>query len=504
MTQKRDPESEPRPCGDFKGATTEQAVFELAMRMPVALSIWQGDGIGPGAYRLIAVNKAFEGLTGWKSADIIGKTASVVFPEIVTAERAELYQRVVETGEPVHLDFRPRQYGRPGAVFSEWAFRLGEQCLGIVIEDITESVDATESLRSTLKQSESYFQSIMENTSDVVGIIGDTGLIEFINPCVERLTGFKPEEVVSNSFIDYVHPDDIETAARKLADLEDTPVGTVRATVLRFKTKAGGWRIGESVGKVVPDGQGSFKVVAVIRDITDRVKAERDLEMANAELEGYSRTVSHDLKAPLSSISLAASTLPPLLGKLDDEGTAGQVVELVDVISRNVQKSKQLIDDLLELAGAGQRPRDVGLVDVSDVVARILDERRQLLEEKGVKVVTDDDLGLVIADETHVYQVFSNLLANAVAHNTNPEPRVSITYLGVDGDGHRYSVRDNGEGIAPWDLDKVFMPFFKGDGGETGIGLSIVDKIVKTYQGSIVAFNDGGACFEFVIGPPPV
>lgn len=137
---------------------------------------------------------------------------------------------------------------------------------------------------------------------------------------------------------------------------------------------------------------------------------------------------------------------------------------------------------------------------MGEVVETILEERKGTIEGKGIEVAASDDLGRVVANPTHVYEVFANLIGNAIKHNENPSPTLTVSHLGDDGEGgHRYLVRDNGAGIPTEDMGKIFIPFFRGRKGETGIGLSIVEKTVKLYGGEIKVYNDEGACFEFVL-----
>ena len=112
----------------------------------------------------------------------------------------------------------------------------------------------------------------------------------------------------------------------------------------------------------------------------------------------------------------------------------------------------------------------------------------------------DDDLGLVLGDYIHIYQIFSNLVSNAIGHNDSKAPMIEIKSLDNDVQGsHRYLVRDNGSGIPPEDLEMIFIPLFKGRSGGSGIGLSTVEKIVELYGGEICAYKDNGACFEFTL-----
>jgi PAS domain S-box-containing protein len=246
--------------------------------------------------------------------------------------------------------------------------------------------------------------------------------------------------------------------------------------------------------------EGDEYMVIFGRDVTERKRAEEELKRTNAELEGYAHTVSHDLKGPLASTVLAASTLEELLifrGKVPE---GSDVAMLLKVIDNNVWKSTALIDDLLALAEAGQKPLSLEEVDVSAVVERILDENMGIINEREVLVEVEGTPGTVLGSPVHIYQLFANLIGDCLKHCDSDRPVVQVRFMGEGRDGaRRYLIRDNGSGITPGDLDKVFVPFFKGLGGGTGIGLATAEKVVKLYRGHIRAYNDDGACFEFTI-----
>ncbi|HEY5532517.1 MAG TPA: sensor histidine kinase [Candidatus Anoxymicrobiaceae bacterium] len=227
---------------------------------------------------------------------------------------------------------------------------------------------------------------------------------------------------------------------------------------------------------------------------------ERTAKLAatNRELEGYAHTVSHDLKGPLAAAVVVTSLVTEYA---DQPGFSGEIKRLMVELQANIGKCFTLIDELLAFAEAGQKPRSISVVDVGSIVSRVLSERVVKIQAEDINVEVSDDLGTVTANETHVYQLFSNVIGNAIKHNTSPAPVVRVSSLGLDGDGrHRYLVSDNGPGIPPEDLENVFVPFFKGKTGETGVGLATVEKIVKIYGGEIRAYNDNGACLEFSIG----
>ncbi len=248
--------------------------------------------------------------------------------------------------------------------------------------------------------------------------------------------------------------------------------------------------------------------LAAEREGLEQKVEERTAELArsNKELEGYAHTVSHDLKGPITSINLAGALLEDMLGEADLEDTRETMRELVDQIRGGTERSFNLIQDLLALAEAGREPSIVPEVDLNETVERIIVEQAQRAQERGARVVVEGDLGSVNANSTHVYQLFSNLVVNAIKHNDSPEPLIEIGMLGAaEGGGFRYAVRDNGPGISEEELPRIFEPFFKGKTGETGIGLATVRKIVETYGGSISARNleGGGASFEFVLRDYP-
>lgn len=237
--------------------------------------------------------------------------------------------------------------------------------------------------------------------------------------------------------------------------------------------------------------------ISVVQDVTDSVRADESLRRANEELRGYAHTVSHDLKGPLSATVTAAELLRDAL-KSDNPARCS---DLADLIVRTLRKTSSRIDELLVLAKAGQQPVEPVDVRVCSVIGDVQTDLDALIEDKRATITCDPDLGRVRANRTQIYQVFSNLILNALKHGKGDNLTVEVLYLGKDDDGaHRYLVRDNGPGIPAGMERDIFRPFFKGaETGETGIGLSIVQRIVEAYGGEIRAYSDNGACFEFTL-----
>ena len=240
-----------------------------------------------------------------------------------------------------------------------------------------------------------------------------------------------------------------------------------------------------------------FKDVA---DAFNRMAAE--LSDVTQELRQYAHTVSHDLKGPLSTAMLAAGLIKEEVQKIPDRPDQDRVnvAELSDLLINNVSRAVDLTTELLQLAEAGQTPVDVTNVSVTAVVGTILEEKKQAVEKGGIRIEVSEDLGVVRANEAQVYQLFTNLIDNAIKYCVADAPVITVEYIGEDNDGaHRYVVRDNGPGISPSSLGHLFEPFFKGESGGTGIGLATVEKIVKAYGGEIKVRNECGAMFEFTL-----
>ncbi len=370
----------------------------------------------------------------------------------------------------------------------------GKPAILNVLRDITERKRYEEALRT----SEETLQIIFDSVPGYVFFKDRNNILLRVNKTLTESIGLPMGEIIgrplSELFPDRSEQywaDDLEvirTGRPKLGIIEplETPQGTywVQTDKLPYRNAAG-----EIVGII------GFSV-----DITERKKAEEELVRANEELDRFSHVVSHDLRSPLAVIRISSETLVKLLALPPDEQQVDTIDKVAEMIGEASKAADQFVLDLLRLAEAGQRPQKVESIDVAEVVERVLQERSPVIQGRGVRVVRSPDLGRVIADATQMYQLFANLIDNSILHNDSREPEIQVLNLGVDAvAGHRYLVRDNGSGIAEKDLDKVFMPFFKGERGGTGIGLATVERIIKVYGGTIHVYNDNGACFELTI-----
>jgi len=238
----------------------------------------------------------------------------------------------------------------------------------------------------------------------------------------------------------------------------------------------------------------------LVKEVSERKRVSGELERINTELDGFAHTVTHDLKGPLSAIASAARLVIHMRRMPSSREIESNIEEMLWLLVHSVEKADAFIEETLSLAEAGQVPKVVCSVDIASIVSKILEERALEVKHKGIRLLVDRDLGTVIANPTQMYQVFSNLICNAFTHNDSADPMVTITQVAPVGDGSRkYVIKDNGSGFPPDHIDRLFTPFFKGDGGKTGVGLSIVARIVEVYGGEVAAVNDDGARFELTL-----
>ena len=323
---------------------------------------------------------------------------------------------------------------------------------------------------------------------------------ELVNQRFAQMHGYTPEELVGQPFSMVLAGGELDHALEmaRIADesgeryafesMHERKDGSVFPCLVELAP------LKDETGKLV-------RHVVNVQDISLMKKAEEELKRVNSELEGYAHVVSHDLRAPLSAINLSNEILKDALESADLAGEKTDIADSVGKIDRNVARAFELIDELLTIAEAGREPQEVTSVEVSLVVREILDERSESIREKGVEVAVDAEFGTVIAHGVHVYQIFSNIIGNALKYNSSEQPTLEVRYLGAQQDRARmYLIRDNGPGIPDRDLERIFMPFFRrGDGEGVGMGLTTVWKLVGLYRGRIRAYNDNGACFEFTL-----
>jgi signal transduction histidine kinase len=254
---------------------------------------------------------------------------------------------------------------------------------------------------------------------------------------------------------------------------------------------------------VDPDGTRSG-VVAHGFDVTAHVHTRRDLETSRRRREEILGVVSHDLRNPLSAITLAAHALEDEL----ERSVNPRLTHAVAVIERSAAWMGRMIDDLLDVVSieSGHLACERGPARVRDIVERAADEAESGARDAGVTVETalDDAVTVVDADAERVVQAIGNLVSNAVKF-TPPGGRVTISAATEDR-FVRFDIEDTGVGIEAEELDHVFDRFWQGAAsrarGGAGLGLAIVRGIVEAHGGRLAGESTPGRGSRFSFTVP--
>lgn len=223
-----------------------------------------------------------------------------------------------------------------------------------------------------------------------------------------------------------------------------------------------------------------------------------EIESINQELNDFAYIISHDLKAPLRGIQHIANWLvEDYQNKLDEEGK-----KLINLLIHRVETMQQLIDGVLQYSRVGRIKEEVKKVDLNQLVPQVID---LLSPPPHIHIDIANSLPFVIAEETRIKQLFQNLLSNALKFIDKPQGIIRIDVSSQE-EVWKFSISDNGRGIETKNLSKIFQIFQKFTTDETenestGIGLSVVKKIVELYGGAIwvESETEKGSTFWFTL-----
>jgi len=384
-----------------------------------------------------------------------------------------------------------------------------------ITRDITAAVEAEKALASISEK----FSKIFHLSPDAIDLTHlETGVLVELNQNYLRLFGFSREELIGHSTL----PGDLgtwvsrENRDRHIASLKEKGEDLEFEALLRRKD--GSIFIG-LVSSSLTEINGERYNLSIIRDISERMRIEAEirslnqnleqrvkerttqLEAANKEMEAFSYSVSHDLRAPLRSIDGFSRVLAEdYQDQLDEDGK-----HYLSRIQLGAQRMGNLIDDLLKLSKTTRSELTVVECDFSRVCGRVAGDLADLDPERRVEVSIQPGL-LVQADNHLMRVVLENLLGNAwkfTAKAGHPSIEVGETFL-PDGERALF-IRDNGAGFDMAHAAKLFNAFQRlhatTDFEGTGIGLAIVQRIIHRHGGRIwaEAEPDKGATFYFTL-----
>lgn len=456
------------------------------------------------------VNTEAEKVLEQKREDLLGRNIWEVFPEAVGSSFQYHYERALQTRQTVSFT----EYYPPLQKWFEVRAYPSDDGLTIYFRDFTEQRRSGEVLRL----SEERFRLLSNATNDA---IRDWDLVSnalWWNENLESLFGYCPEEVESTveSWTSRIHPEDrdriVDEVHQAIRERKSSWTGEYR-----YQHSNGSHVYVLDRGNVICDETGHpRRMVSGMTDLTERRMAEiriqhlnselehrvvertAQLESANKELEAFSYSVSHDLRAPLRSVdSFSRIVLEDYGPQLDEEGC-----RLLNIVRTEAQRMAQLIDDLLSFSRMGRSELQSGKCNLQKMFQAVW-ESLPAESRSHVKQFDVQPMPSAFGDRNMVQQVLTNLLANA-AKFSRPQPDARIEAGGRVINGmNEYYVRDNGVGFDPRYAHKLFGVFqrlhaeheFEG----TGVGLAIVQRIVLRHGGEVraEATPGTGAIFYF-------
>ncbi|MBI3919314.1 MAG: PAS domain S-box protein [Betaproteobacteria bacterium] len=470
--------------------------------------------------RIVIFNKGAEQIFGYRAEEVIGKPLELLLP----ARYAEAHRRNIEAFS--RAPETVREMNKHGEIYgrrkdgTEFCAEGGISKLiqgstttfTVILRDITGRRRAEKALREK------------DELLTMVGAMAHVGGWEFDvrtgkgtwTEEVARIHDMDPKEETGVekglAFYQGKSREKINTAVREVMEQ-----GKPYDLELEMVTAKGNRKWVRTVGQPVREGAAVVKVTGSFQDITDRKRAEdeiralnatlerrvaertAELEAANKELESFSYSVSHDLRAPLRALDGYSRMLEEDYGdKLDEEGR-----RLLGVVRDSSQNMGALIDDLLAFSRLGRKAITAIEVDMNALVREVLNELRPVAGESAQRCVIEP-LPAAWCDRALLRQVWVNLLSNAFKFAGKREQPV-IKVAGHHAGENVYSVSDNGAGFDMQYYDKLFGVFQRLHSNDefpgTGAGLAIVRRVVTRHGGRVWAEGkvNEGATFYFAL-----
>lgn len=362
----------------------------------------------------------------------------------------------------------------------------------------------TKHLRDTMV-SRDYVDTIIDSMNDTLIIVDTNGKISRINRATEELLGYSESELIQKPVEVLMESDNLYLRSSELTEL--VKAGFIQNTETNFLSKQGNIIPVLLSSSAMHNKDGKMQgMVFLALDITERKRMEEELlknagelERSNKDLEQFAYVASHDLQEPLRMVASYLQLITRRYqGKLDETAD-----EFIAYAVDGADRMRRMINDLLIYSRVGTKGKPFELTDCEDVLNQSIANLEMAIKESGA-VVTHDPLPHIMADGAQLVQLFQNLIGNSVKFSKEESSRVHIS-AAKKGVEWIFSVQDNGIGIEPQYMERIFQIFQRLHGvGEypgTGIGLAVCRRIVERHGGRIwVESKPGnGTTFYFTI-----
>ncbi len=454
-------------------------------------------------------NRMAEKLLRTPKEIILGKNLWKVFNDALDLDSFKNYNQVLVDGVAKHFE---DYYESLDSWFSISAYPSGSG-LSVYFKDITDKKRSEEQI----KLSNERFEKVVEATNDA---IWDYNLAEdrlYWGKGFKKLFGYDPD-IFKPSFeklIGLIHPEEREEVRAKMLKVMSDPKLSNWTEEYRFLKSNGEYAYAMDRATFIRNEKGEpVRAIGAMSDISHRKEYEeslrnlnidleqysKELAISNAELEQFAYVASHDLQEPLRMITSFMNQLERKYeDKLDDRAQ-----KYIHFAVDGAQRMRQIILDLLEYSRVGKQYESMELVDLNDVVQETLILQRKRIEEKSAKIEVGP-LPKLQSFRSPLTQIFQNLIGNALKYTKEGvSPKINISAV-EQKTYWEFAVSDNGLGIHEDYFEKIFIIFQRLHGKSefegTGMGLTIVKKILESMGGSIwVESKSGkGSTFYFTL-----
>lgn len=453
-------------------------------------------------------NKGAERIYGYSAEEMIGKHVSMLVPPNHPDDTVEIMQRLRRGERIEHYETMRRAKNGNILSVSLTISPIHDEAGAItgastIARDISERKRSEEELRRSrqaLQESELRFRSLVQNSSDIISILDADGTIRYESPSIERILGYRPEELIGKNAFEFVHSDDRQRVINIFQEHLPTR-GSISPVELRFRHRDGSWRTLEATGNNLLHEAGVAGIVVNSRDITERKRTEEVLHATEklATTGRLAAAIAHEINNPLEGVT---NLLYLLENHTSLDATARRYARMAqEEVARVARIARQTLAFYRE-------PTVPVEVDVSELLNGLLElythkmQTRRITLEKRLETAAS-----ITASPGEIRQVVSNLLGNAL--DAVPEGGAIKVHVFQSRDwrhpwqeGVRISIADNGHGIRREHLHSIFDPFFttKGEKG-TGLGLWVSHGIVQKYGGTIhvhssIRAGHSGTCFS--------
>ncbi|HCL00596.1 MAG TPA: PAS domain-containing sensor histidine kinase [Candidatus Marinimicrobia bacterium] len=442
--------------------------------------------------RFIRINRRMmQSLSIQDMSQMIGKTDIDMFGEEYGRKTLAEDLHLMETGEPIIglIEKRKLKKGKFNWTSTTKVPLRNDsgQIVGLV--GITREINEVMETEEALAYERDLLHTLMDNIPDTIYFKDKKSRFTRINKAQARLLGVdNPEDAIGKTDFDYFTKEFASNAYKDEQKLFKKG-GPVIAKPEKIRLADGQFRwVSATKVPIISKGGKVTGLVGISRDITRVKQAEdrqvqllKEIESANTELKDFAYIVSHDLKAPLRGIgSLAEWLSTDYKDKFDEDGK-----ELLDLLMGRIKRMHNLIDGILQYSRVGRLREEKEEVNLNELVKDVID---MIAPPENIKITVENELPSILCEKTRIGQVFQNLLSNAIKYMDKPKGKIKIG-CNEDEKYWKFSISDNGPGIEEKHFEKTFQVFQtlkpRDEFESTGIGLSVVKKIIELYSGTI-------------------